>query len=111
MATTAPVSVPAWAWVFFAVTLAVIIVLTSYGMSRARGHSGRPTRPEKAGLTAEQRAFQEEMKLQLQLRLQERHGRASADGAASRPPGGAAPAAEARSRPEPAPPAGPDAAG
>lgn len=83
--TAAQVSVPLWAWVFFAVALLVMVVVASIGMQRARaGRPGGAGRRVPGGLTPEQRAFQDEMRLMLEVRLQERY--AKGDDPAAEPP-------------------------
>lgn len=85
MAIAAQVSVPVWAWVFFAIVLLVVVLVASVGMQRARsGRPGGAGGKAARGLTPEQRAFQDEMRLMLEARLQERYGKG--DGAPSGPP-------------------------
>lgn len=75
MVAAAPASVPLWTWVFFAVMVLVVVVVASIGMQRAR--AGRPGGGARVagGLTPEQRAFQDEMRMMLEVRLQERYGK------------------------------------
>jgi hypothetical protein len=74
--TAAQVSVPVWAWVFFVVALLVMVAVASIGMQRARaGRPGGARARAPRGLTPEQRAFQDEMRLMLEVRLQERYGK------------------------------------
>jgi hypothetical protein len=81
-------SVPLWAWVFLVLTMLALVVLVSVGMQRARG--ARDGGKGRRGLSPEQQAFQEEMRLMLETRLQERR---------DRDPTGIPPAAEPRGDP------------
>ena len=65
-------SVPLWTWVFFVLAIGATLAVISFGLRRANvGRSSRASRRTK-GLSPEQQAFQEEMRLMLEVRLRER---------------------------------------
>ncbi len=70
------VSTPMWAWVFLALVVLVVLALMSLAMRRLG--VVRTKQRSQRGLTSEQQAFQQEMMLLLQSRLQERIAAASA---------------------------------
>jgi hypothetical protein len=79
MLATASASVPLWTWLFFGGSIVVLLVLMSVGLRRSSrgGAAGRPAARSR-GLSAEQRAFQDEMRLMLEARLREKGNRPGA---------------------------------
>jgi hypothetical protein len=70
MLATASASVPLWTWLFFAGAIVAVLVLMSVGLRRSGfgGATGRRSARSR-GLSAEQLAFQDEMRLMLEARL------------------------------------------
>jgi hypothetical protein len=92
---------PTWTWVFFGLVLLAVVLLMGFALRKFGGsRSAQRSRRSGRGLTAEQLAFQEEMRLMLQLRMQARSKAVAQapeppaeDGASAREPGaGPAPA-------------------
>ena len=66
-------TIPAWSWLFLALVLIVVVVVLSVGVRRmSGGQAVRSSRRGSQGLTTEQQAFQDEMRLMLEARLRER---------------------------------------
>jgi hypothetical protein len=70
MLATASASVPLWTWLFFGGSIIAVLVLMTFGLRRSGlgGATGRRSARSK-GLSAEQLAFQDEMRLMLEARL------------------------------------------
>jgi|HubBroStandDraft_1064217.scaffolds.fasta_scaffold98440_3 hypothetical protein len=65
------VTTPVWTWVFFTLVLVAVVLVLGVGLRKMReARTTQQSRREARGLTPQQKAFQDEMRLMLQLRVQ-----------------------------------------